>query len=154
LSAYESGAFSAAKQDGLAALIQASCEGRTQSLLVTACLWAFFCLSAFESGAFSAAKQDGLAALIQESCEGRTQSLPVTACLWAFFCLSAFESGAFSAAKQKKSLPASRERLCAQDWIRTSTSFRIPPPQGGLSTNFNTWAPFTRSANIADSVKM
>ena len=28
----------------------------------------------------------------------------------------------------------------AQDWIRTSTPFRVPPPQGGLSTNFNTWA--------------
>ena len=33
------------------------------------------------------------------------------------------------------------ERLCAQDWIRTSTPFPAPPPQGGLSTNFNTWAP-------------
>jgi hypothetical protein len=28
----------------------------------------------------------------------------------------------------------------AQDWIRTSTPFPAPPPQGGLSTNFNTWA--------------
>jgi hypothetical protein len=29
---------------------------------------------------------------------------------------------------------------CAQDWIRTSTPLRAPPPQSGLSTNFNTWA--------------
>lgn len=31
--------------------------------------------------------------------------------------------------------------LCARDWIRTSTPFPAPPPQGGLSTNFNTRAP-------------
>ena len=30
--------------------------------------------------------------------------------------------------------------VSAQDWIRTSTPFPAPPPQGGLSTNFNTWA--------------
>ena len=29
---------------------------------------------------------------------------------------------------------------CAQDWIRTSTPFPAPPPQGGASTNFATWA--------------
>ncbi len=29
---------------------------------------------------------------------------------------------------------------CAQDWIRTSTSFRTPPPEDGASTNFATWA--------------
>ncbi len=40
---------------------------------------------------------------------------------------------------QIKKPPLSR-RLCAQDWIRTSTPFRAPPPQSGLSTNFNTWA--------------
>ena len=28
----------------------------------------------------------------------------------------------------------------AQDWNRTSTSFRTPPPQDGASTNFATWA--------------
>jgi len=30
----------------------------------------------------------------------------------------------------------------AQDWIRTSTPMKAPPPQSGLSTNFNTWAIF------------
>lgn len=30
--------------------------------------------------------------------------------------------------------------ICAHDWIRTSTSFRTPPPQDGKSTNFSTWA--------------
>ena len=33
-----------------------------------------------------------------------------------------------------------RVGLCARDWIRTSTPFPAPPPQGGLSTNFNTRA--------------
>ena len=28
----------------------------------------------------------------------------------------------------------------AQDWTRTSMPFRAPPPQGGASTNFATWA--------------
>jgi hypothetical protein len=36
--------------------------------------------------------------------------------------------------------PSVAEGSCAQDWIRTSTPFRAPPPQSGLSTNFNTWA--------------
>jgi hypothetical protein len=30
--------------------------------------------------------------------------------------------------------------VCAQDWTRTSMPFRAPPPQGGASTNFATWA--------------
>ena len=30
--------------------------------------------------------------------------------------------------------------ICAQDWIRTSTSFRTLPPEGSASTNFATWA--------------
>ena len=30
--------------------------------------------------------------------------------------------------------------MCAQDWTRTSMPFRAPPPQGGASTNFATWA--------------
>lgn len=29
---------------------------------------------------------------------------------------------------------------CAQDWIRTSTPVKAPPPQDGVSTNFTTWA--------------
>ncbi len=29
---------------------------------------------------------------------------------------------------------------CARDKIRTCTPFRAPPPQSGLSTNFNTRA--------------
>jgi hypothetical protein len=47
----------------------------------------------------------------------------------------------------KKVKPLSNKNLtrvskftCAQDWIRTSTSLRTPPPQSGLSTSFNTWA--------------
>jgi hypothetical protein len=32
------------------------------------------------------------------------------------------------------------ERLRARDWIRTSTSFRMPPPEDGASTNFATRA--------------
>jgi hypothetical protein len=31
-------------------------------------------------------------------------------------------------------------RLRARDWIRTSTPFPAPPPQGGASTNFATRA--------------
>jgi hypothetical protein len=50
LSAFESWAFNAAKQDGLAALIQLSYEGRTQSLSVTACLWAFFICLLLKAG--------------------------------------------------------------------------------------------------------
>lgn len=30
--------------------------------------------------------------------------------------------------------------FCAQYWIRTSTTLRSPPPQGGASTNFANWA--------------
>ena len=50
----------------------------------------------------------------------------------------------------KQALHASKQKIphivrdffvCAQDWIRTSTPFPAPPPQGGLSTNFNTRAP-------------
>ena len=33
-----------------------------------------------------------------------------------------------------------RRGLCARDWIRTSTPFPAPPPQGGASTNFATRA--------------
>jgi hypothetical protein len=43
------------------------------------------------------------------------------------------------AIKNNKFLMALSEKS-AQDWIRTSTPFPAPPPQGGLSTNFNTWA--------------
>ena len=45
--------------------------------------------------------------------------------------------------------------FCAQDWIRTSTSFRTLPPEDSASTNFATWASFDikisndRAANIA-----
>ncbi len=41
---------------------------------------------------------------------------------------------------------------CAQDKIRTCTSFRTPPPQSGLSTSFNTWAGSfqNRDANLKD----
>jgi hypothetical protein len=31
-------------------------------------------------------------------------------------------------------------QIRARDWIRTSTSFRTPPPEDGASTNFATWA--------------
>jgi hypothetical protein len=58
--------------------------------------------------------------------------------------------GFLSSALSQASLPCSENKkpritslmrgLRAQDWIRTSTPFRAPPPQGGLSTNFNTWA--------------
>ena len=41
------------------------------------------------------------------------------------------------------------EKLCAQDWIRTSTPFPAPPPQGGASTNFATWASI-EFANVKD----
>ncbi len=46
-----------------------------------------------------------------------------------------------SVASIKKSRTMCRTFLCARDWIRTSTPFPAPPPQGGLSTNFNTRAP-------------
>jgi hypothetical protein len=43
--------------------------------------------------------------------------------------------------KKTKALQVSTcKALCAQDKIRTCTPFRAPPPQSGLSTNFNTWA--------------
>jgi hypothetical protein len=45
-----------------------------------------------------------------------------------------------------KKSPENSELLCAQDWIRTSTPLPAPPPQSGLSTNFNTWATLERSA--------
>ncbi len=40
-----------------------------------------------------------------------------------------------------------RQDICAQDWIRTSTPLRAPPPQSGLSTSFNTWAFFSMKKN-------
>jgi hypothetical protein len=49
----------------------------------------------------------------------------------------------FDSIAENKKAEANRSPLflfCAQDWIRTSTPFPAPPPQGGLSTNFNTWA--------------
>ena len=51
--------------------------------------------------------------------------------------------------------------LCAQDWIRTSTPMKAPPPQSGLSTNFNTWAcmkflvsRFWFVVEVADSLRL
>ena len=42
---------------------------------------------------------------------------------------------------EQKSPPTTRrERLCAQDWIRTSTPVKALPPQSSVSTNFTTWA--------------
>ncbi len=41
------------------------------------------------------------------------------------------------------------EKLCARDWIRTSTPFPAPPPQGGASTNFATRASI-EFANVKD----
>ena len=38
-----------------------------------------------------------------------------------------------------------------RDWIRTSTPFPAPPPQGGASTNFATRA-LLRFANLADKL--
>ena len=47
----------------------------------------------------------------------------------------------FSSRRNKKALPVMRrERLCAQDWIRTSTPVKALPPQSSVSTNFTTWA--------------
>jgi hypothetical protein len=50
---------------------------------------------------------------------------------------------------KNKKLPIS-EKLCARDWIRTSTPFPAPPPQGGASTNFATRA--LEVANLADKL--
>jgi hypothetical protein len=50
-----------------------------------------------------------------------------------------FAKRALPAAKQK-SPPTISEGSCARDWIRTSTPFPAPPPQGGASTNFATRA--------------
>ena len=43
--------------------------------------------------------------------------------------------------------------LGTQDWSRTSTPFRAPPPQDGVSTNFTTWAGVTESRANAFSGK-
>ena len=40
----------------------------------------------------------------------------------------------------KKALSALLKGLCAQDWIRTSTSLRTLRPEHSASTNFATWA--------------
>ena len=48
----------------------------------------------------------------------------------------------------KKTLKLNVFSSCAQDWIRTSTSLRTPPPQSGLSTNFNTWAEQFKSLRV------
>jgi len=42
---------------------------------------------------------------------------------------------------------------CARDWIRTSTPFRAPPPQSGLSTNFNTRANRIAKVNGNPNIK-
>jgi hypothetical protein len=44
---------------------------------------------------------------------------------------------------------------CARDWIRTSTSFRTPPPEDGASTNFATRAyrKNIRVANVKSKIK-
>src|SRR6476659_2880662 len=73
-----------------------------------------------------------------------------TKCCWAF-CLSVFRNHAgmyllwpfatcFHYSQTKKPPPLVRRRPCARDWIRTSTPFPAPPPQGGASTNFATRA--------------
>ena len=41
---------------------------------------------------------------------------------------------------KNKNRSANGGPVCAQDWIRTSTPFRAPPPQSGASTNFATRA--------------
>ena len=66
---------------------------------------------------------------------------PGGACL---FCLSAFAGE--PACSQAKKPSRKSGRLCARDWIRTSTSFRMPPPEDGASTNFATRAFF--SSNV------
>ena len=43
--------------------------------------------------------------------------------------------------------------VCDRDWIRTSTPFPAPPPQGGASTNFAT-RPCFGIANLIDKIHL
>ena len=43
--------------------------------------------------------------------------------------------------------------LSAQDWIRTSTSFRTLRPEHSASTNFATWATFLSVSDAANIEK-
>ena len=53
------------------------------------------------------------------------------------------------APKTKSPASTSLKRgLCARDWIRTSTPFPAPPPQGGASTNFATRADLQRRKRV------
>lgn len=79
---------------------------------------------------------------------------PATLRVAGFFRLSPFERKRSTALNEKS--PDLRRGLCAQDKIRTCTPVKAPPPQSGLSTNFNTWAtlspsrpkPEIREANV------
>jgi hypothetical protein len=46
----------------------------------------------------------------------------------------------FTTLANKKASPTSLERLCARDWIRTSTTLRMLRPEHSASTNFATRA--------------
>ncbi len=52
----------------------------------------------------------------------------------------------------KKSEVKTSLSKCDRDWIRTSTPFPAPPPQGGASTNFAT-RPMYWIANLMDMLK-
>ena len=56
----------------------------------------------------------------------------------------------FRALKKRNSFSINdfREITSARDWIRTSTSFRTPPPEDGASTNFATRATEKNGAQI------
>ena len=55
------------------------------------------------------------------------------------------------AGRNKKVKVLNLDFFSAQNWIRTSTSFRTLPPEGSASTNFAIWAfAFGRAANLLD----
>jgi hypothetical protein len=79
---------------------------------------------------------------------GLTQSLCTACGSTGHFYLFAFASKLAPLSNKKCPSRFRGKGICAQDWIRTSTPFRAPPPQSGVSTNFTTWA--LRTANIID----
>jgi hypothetical protein len=83
----------------------------------------------------------GLAALIQLLLRGAySKPLRRYRAAWSFlFVRISKQAGKLP---NKKALPISSERLCAQNWIRTSTSLRTLRPEHSASTNFAIWAFF------------
>ena len=138
---------------GLAALIQRG--GLTQSLYLARGEIGLFCLSAFASKLASSQTKKPFPTIVGKGICARDWISFADPKGWSYpkpfvpqkggpgqFYLSAI-ANKFASHPNKIALHIAlgdMEGICARDWIRTSTSFRTPPPEDGASTSFATRA--------------